>query len=613
MRGQLGAFRGFYEPLGAFEGLRGSFEVTGGAGEGGHIEPQNRKFFKNRCQDFKNSDLDGVPVRKAEHMTLHVAYQNGRMHAEVDILLSESASMQYKQLRYVDAWGDTALSLAMTLGEERDDVIMKLLHMDHWALGVRSQHTGNFPVHVVFQQGFTLETRILVAHASECIVCSYNLDGNTALHVALLSGCDDATIAQLDHILGLKTVMLSVFVHENKAKQTPLVMAVGRGCSEKTIMKMLERTMLAVSHWMEFFAEWNTNVIGDNVTMDQTRIFGSVVCVETETDVVYKSSGYLFCGSMIELESTQDCENSMRNKRSLICLDFASNVNDQCLQQGNSKMHLKICAKLGKRMRKSILTNITRMNASDARLPIQQEIDAADCMAALLIQEEEQDNTAKATKATKAADAKATKAADANAGNTRNPANITKLHFRPVNHVGPTSIAANTTPSTATCTAANAAANAAADTAADTAANTAANTSTATSTAANTATVSNTCNSAGVPQLLVNPVRPANAASSANSSIDNRNSSIDHSTATVSTQHTPEPKSTSTEHSRGHISDANDRRECCMCFGENRNTALVPCHHMCLCETCAVQLMLESKPKCPICRRHVQATIKLYF
>jgi len=35
MRGQLGAFRGFYEPLGAFEGLRGSFEVTGGAGGGG--------------------------------------------------------------------------------------------------------------------------------------------------------------------------------------------------------------------------------------------------------------------------------------------------------------------------------------------------------------------------------------------------------------------------------------------------------------------------------------------------------------------------------------------------------------------------------------------------
>jgi len=48
-------------------------------------------------------------------MTLHDAYQNGRMHAEVDILLSQSVRTQYRQLRYVDAWGDTALTLAMTL------------------------------------------------------------------------------------------------------------------------------------------------------------------------------------------------------------------------------------------------------------------------------------------------------------------------------------------------------------------------------------------------------------------------------------------------------------------------------------------------------------------
>jgi len=150
-----------------------------------------------------------------------------------------------------------------------------------------------------------------VAHSSECIVCSHNFNGDTALHLALLSGCDDASIAQLNHILGLKTVMLSVFVHENKAKQIPLVMAIRQACSEKTIIKILERTMLAVSHWMEFFAEWKTNVIGDNVTMDLSRIFGSVVCAETETDVVFRSSGYLFCGSMIELESTQDCEDSM--------------------------------------------------------------------------------------------------------------------------------------------------------------------------------------------------------------------------------------------------------------------------------------------------------------
>ena len=684
IRGACGrAFGGFYESRGCIQGLWGTFKVKGG------IWKPKIESFSNSISRSQSLDLDSVLVHKAEHMTLHVAYQDRRMHAEVDILLSQNARTQYRQLRYVDTWGETALSLAMTLGEERDEVIMKLLHMDHWALGVRCKHTGNFPVHVVFQKVFTLQTRILVAVSSECIVCSHNFSGNTALHLALLSGCDDASIAQLTHILGLKTVMLTVFVHENKAKQIPLVMAIRQACGEKTIIKILERTMLAVSHWMEFFAEWKTNVIGDNITMDQSRIFGSVVCADTETNVVFKSSGYLFCGAMIELESTQDCEDSVRNKRSLICHDFASNVNAQCLRQGSGKMHLKMCAGLGKTLSGSILANIKRMNASNTRLPLQQEIDAADCMAALLIQEEEQYNTAKhakATRTTKTADSKATKAASnakiiktANAGS---PATVTKLHISPDNPVPPARTAANTAASvaadntaantaantdadtdanTAANTDANTAANTAANTDANTAANTAVNTdadtdadtdanadanadaataaktvaktaaktdastnaSTNASTAADTdasttastdaaasiAPVTTTCKSAKVTKLhnrRVDPVPPANAASSANSSIDN-------STATVSTQHRPEPKGTHTEPSKGGISDESDRRECCMCFGENRNTALVPCHHMCLCDACAVQLMLEPEPQCPICRRHVRKTIKLYF
>lgn len=55
--------------------------------------------------------------------------------------------------------------------------------------------------------------------------------------------------------------------------------------------------------------------------------------------------------------------------------------------------------------------------------------------------------------------------------------------------------------------------------------------------------------------------------------------------------------------------DAHDESEmgepCVICLSEPRTTALLPCRHLCVCESCAVQLKLRKSP-CPICRREVQ-------
>ena len=42
-------------------------------------------------------------------------------------------------------------------------------------------------------------------------------------------------------------------------------------------------------------------------------------------------------------------------------------------------------------------------------------------------------------------------------------------------------------------------------------------------------------------------------------------------------------------------------RDCVICMTEPRNTTVLPCRHMCLCNSCAEVLRHQSN-KCPICR-----------
>jgi hypothetical protein len=44
-----------------------------------------------------------------------------------------------------------------------------------------------------------------------------------------------------------------------------------------------------------------------------------------------------------------------------------------------------------------------------------------------------------------------------------------------------------------------------------------------------------------------------------------------------------------------------DDNTCVICLTEEKDTAVMPCRHMCLCKGCAEQLRVQS-PKCPVCR-----------
>ncbi|CBZ50799.1 hypothetical protein NCLIV_038740 [Neospora caninum Liverpool] len=51
-------------------------------------------------------------------------------------------------------------------------------------------------------------------------------------------------------------------------------------------------------------------------------------------------------------------------------------------------------------------------------------------------------------------------------------------------------------------------------------------------------------------------------------------------------------------------------RECVICLAEERNTAVLPCRHMCLCSGCANIMRMQSN-KCPICRQPVTSLLQI--
>lgn len=60
--------------------------------------------------------------------------------------------------------------------------------------------------------------------------------------------------------------------------------------------------------------------------------------------------------------------------------------------------------------------------------------------------------------------------------------------------------------------------------------------------------------------------------------------------------------------------DGDTGRECVICMTNERNTAILPCRHLCICSECA-QVMMQSTAtaasKCPICRRDAQSILKI--
>ena len=51
--------------------------------------------------------------------------------------------------------------------------------------------------------------------------------------------------------------------------------------------------------------------------------------------------------------------------------------------------------------------------------------------------------------------------------------------------------------------------------------------------------------------------------------------------------------------------EENEDRLCVICLVNERNTTVLPCRHMCMCDECAQELRKQTH-KCPICRIHVR-------
>lgn len=53
-----------------------------------------------------------------------------------------------------------------------------------------------------------------------------------------------------------------------------------------------------------------------------------------------------------------------------------------------------------------------------------------------------------------------------------------------------------------------------------------------------------------------------------------------------------------------------DGRECVICMSAPRNTTVLPCRHMCICDACADELRNRSS-KCPICREPMESLLHI--
>ncbi|XP_050218581.1 probable E3 ubiquitin-protein ligase LUL4 [Mercurialis annua] len=58
------------------------------------------------------------------------------------------------------------------------------------------------------------------------------------------------------------------------------------------------------------------------------------------------------------------------------------------------------------------------------------------------------------------------------------------------------------------------------------------------------------------------------------------------------------------------FNDSDPGKECVICMTEPKDTAVLPCRHMCMCSDCAKELRLQSN-KCPICRQPIEELIEI--
>jgi len=249
-------------------------------------------------------------------MTLHAAYTMWTMLGDIMKMSVENPETWLRELRHVDEEGETALSLVLKI--EASDVTV-LLQMDKWALGVRCKKTGSFPVHVVYERKFSPQLRKIVAGDSFWIMCAYNNDSNTVLHLALQSKCEESIVHLLD-VMCNTALMLTAFVHENKQGKIPLELAIEirpECSSNEFVSNILEANLLSGYACEVIFANNSDSIVVFDCASEPISMFASFDQNSCDGSLQFHKIEYEHCGRMIELESQEDCLNSVERKKPL--------------------------------------------------------------------------------------------------------------------------------------------------------------------------------------------------------------------------------------------------------------------------------------------------------
>ena len=61
------------------------------------------------------------------------------------------------------------------------------------------------------------------------------------------------------------------------------------------------------------------------------------------------------------------------------------------------------------------------------------------------------------------------------------------------------------------------------------------------------------------------------------------------------------------------VDDLKRQKECCVCINEKADVLFLPCHHVVSCMSCAQRIRRERPAKCPVCRKEISQSAKVYF
>jgi len=508
-------------------------------------------------------------------MTLHAAYTTGTMFDDIMRMSVEKPETWLRDLRHVDQEGDTALSLLLKV-DASDFFVTVLLQMDKWALGVRCKRTGNFPVHVVYERKFSPQLRKIVAVDSFWIICGYNNDGNTVLHLALKSKCE-ASIVSLLRIMCNTALMLTSFVHENKEGKIPLELAIeGRhACSSnKLVFKILETTLLSGYACEVIFDNNMDSVVVFDCASEGISMFASFIRNSCDSSFHFHKTECEHCGRMIELESQQDCQKSVEKKKALVCGNYEDDIyrriiairkNDRAsYDYWMVESTLMEYIKSMKIMKK----NRVRKQADLAlQALIEGQTELAEMMASSMIEAEEKDKLHKTDVALRKKNAKQ---------ENKKKRMLKQLEEEKLKQDK------------------------------------------------ETARLQTISEKKKADELLA--LKKSDDAEKSElmrlAKQHERNTKLK---ALLLAHREKEQKEAlliqTREKSQKETlilqpdaeTDIANANECCVCLEKTRNTVLVPCHHLCLCELCAENLMQNTKASCPMCRAEVHKTIKIFL